>query len=234
MTNLLDLREPVSAATHGAAFLAAIPAAFALYRRADPRCTRRWVLVLYGLGLSACFAASTACHALMAFGVYSTMAVVADHIGIYLLIAGTYTPIAGMLLPPEKRGTTLKAVWGATAVGAILNLAGGPLPAWLATSFYLAMGWGGLWCYASLRPGFSHAQLALMPTGGILYSVGAVFHVVHEPVVWPGVFGAHELFHVLVVAGAASHFLFIWNHVPTVDRCEERGSASLTPGPTTA
>ncbi len=209
----LDIRESVSAATHGVALIAAIPAIVVLIRRGRGTQARTLALFAYGFGLVSCFGASTLCHGLVASGVNSTTAVLIDHMAIYFLIAGTYTPIIGTLLPPHHRAPTLLMVWLAAAAGVGLNLAMGPLPAWLATSFYLAMGWGGLWCYFGMRPALSHRQLAMIPAGGLIYSVGAAFHVAHRPVLWPGVFGAHELFHLFVVAGATCHFLFMMRHV---------------------
>jgi hemolysin III len=209
----LDIRESVSAATHGAALIAAIPAIVALIRRGRGTQARTLALFAYAFGLVSCFGASTLCHAMVAAGVESKTVVLIDHMAIYFLIAGTYTPIIGTLLPVHHRVPTLLMVWLAAAVGVGLNCAMGPLPAWLATSFYLAMGWGGLWCYFGMRPALSHRQLALIPAGGLIYSVGAAFHVAHRPVLWPGVFGAHELFHLFVVAGATCHFLFMMRHV---------------------
>ena len=208
----LDIRESVSAATHGLALLVAIPAAAVLLRRARGDVRRQLALAAYAFGLTACLAASTASHALVFLGQGSRSANTIDHIGIYLLIAGTYTPIAAALLPSRRRRATLVAVWLAVALGAVLNILAGPLPPYLATSFYLAMGWGGLWCYMGVRCSLSHRELALIPLGGVLYSVGAACHVLRWPVAWPGVFGAHELFHVFVIAGATAHFLFIWRY----------------------
>ena len=59
----------------------------------------------------------------------------------------------------------------------------------------------------------SHRELLRVPLGGVLYSIGAVFHVLKQPGIWPGVFEAHELFHVLSAAAAVTHFSFIWDHV---------------------
>lgn len=206
-----ELYESVSAASHGAALIVAIPAAAALVLRCDR--PLRPALMAYAVGLVACFGASTACHALAASGLGSRTVDAIDHIAIFLLIAGTYTPIAAALLPPRLKRPTLVAVWLAAGSGVALNVALGPLPPWLATSFYLAMGWGGLWCYAGMRPSMSHARLAPLPIGGGLYSLGAAFHVARMPVLWAGVFGAHELFHVFVIAGAATHYRFILTHV---------------------
>ena len=210
---VLDYRESVSAATHGLALLVAIPAGLALIRLARGAADRQLALATYAFGLVSCLAASTLCHTLVFLGHGSRTATTIDHMGIYLLIAGTYTPIAATLLPPGRRRATLLAVWLAVALGVVLNVWEGPLPAYLATSFYLAMGWGGLWCYVGVGPRLSHRELMLIPLGGVLYSVGAVFHLARWPVLWEGVFGGHELFHVFVVAGATAHFVFIWRYV---------------------
>jgi hemolysin III len=214
--DVFDIRESVSALIHGVAFLAVIPAAIALWMRAN--CfTRRMAVASYGIGLAFCFASSTAFHTLNALGYNAKTAVLIDHIGIFLLIAGTYTPIVTTLLPPKRRRATLWIVWGVAISGAILNLLTGPLPAPIATSFYLAMGWGGLWSYFGAHSTLSHRDLAAVPLGGVIYSVGAAFHLAKGPNIWPGVIGGHELFHLFVVVAAATHFAFIWTHIGRAD-----------------
>ena len=93
----------------------------------------------------------------------------------------------------------------------------GPLSPPLATAFYLAMGWGGLWCYNGMKPRLSRAERFPVPLGGIFYSIGAVAHVARRPTLWAGVLGSHELFHLFVVAGVLTHFLFIWRHINAVE-----------------
>lgn len=210
---MLDIRESVSAATHGVALLVAIPAVALMIRRATGEPRRRLALAIYGFSLTACLAASTVSHALVFAGHASKTANTVDHIGIFLLIAGTYTPIVATLLPERRRRGTLIAVWSVVVIGVGLNLVGGPMHPYVATSFYLAMGWGSLYCYFGVRERLTTRQLALIPLGGVLYSVGAMFHVARWPVIWPGVFGSHELFHLFVVAGAAAHFAFLWRYV---------------------
>ena len=210
--DVFDSRESVSALIHGVAFLAVIPASIALWVRANGF-TRRMAVASYGMGLAFCFASSTAFHALNALGYDSKTAVLIDHVGIFLLIAGTYTPIVTTLLPPRRRRATLWIVWIVAISGAILNLLTGPLPAPIATSFYLILGWGGLWSYFGARPTLSHRDLIAVPLGGVLYSIGAAFHLARGPNIWPGVIGGHELFHLFVVVAAATHFAFIWTHI---------------------
>jgi hypothetical protein len=74
---------------------------------------------------------------------------------------------------------------------------------------YLAMGWSALFCYFELAKSYSHSTLLPLPLGGVFYSVGAILNLLHWPVLLPGVFGAHELFHFFVIAGSACHIFFM-------------------------
>lgn len=136
-----DLREYVSAGSHGLAFLASIPAAAYLWRRCGPDPARRLSAAVYGFGLASCFAASAACHATAAMGEPSLALIRLDHIAIFLLIAGTYTPIARHLMPVRAGAIALTLAWLGAAVWLCLITTLGPLPAPVATSMYLAMGW---------------------------------------------------------------------------------------------
>jgi hemolysin III len=132
-----------------------------------------------------------------------------DHIGIYLLIAGTYTPIVWSLLRGRRLWGTLATVWTIALLSAVRIWFGGVFPIWLATSIYLAMGWGSLFCYRELARTYSHRTLMPLPLGGVFYSVGAVINLLKWPVLSPGVFASHELFHLFVIAGSACHVAFM-------------------------
>ena len=84
-----------------------------------------------------------------------------------------------------------------------------PLLAGVATCVYLGMGWGAVVCYSEIAQVVSHRALLPIVVGGLSYSVGAVLNLLHWPVLCPGVFGAHELFHLFVLAGSLAHYLFI-------------------------
>ena len=90
------------------------------------------------------------------------------------------------------------------------------------TLMYLAMGWGAVLCYFEVARRVSHRNLLPIVVGGVLYSSGAVINLLHQPVLWPGVFQAHELFHIFVVAGSLAHYWFML----TVDRALRRGIRS--------
>ncbi len=204
MANLFP-REPLSALTHGIGAILAVPGTIYLYRRSiGCRLAKRLSLVIFGLSLILCYAASTAFHVVNMrwFAIFDRL----DRVGIFVLIAGTYTPLAWVLLRGGWRKATLTLVWSITAIASSLLAFGGPLSiAWM-TGLYVGMGWGVIACYAELAKVVSHRDLFPLVLGGLLYSVGAVINVLHWPVIWPGVFGSHELFHVFVIGGSLAHY----------------------------
>ncbi|WP_422924886.1 PAQR family membrane homeostasis protein TrhA [Singulisphaera sp. PoT] len=215
--NLLNLREPVSALTHGAWFLMIVPAAVLLCRRVAGNPARWASMVVYTACLAFCALASTLYHAVVVTRDQIPYYLLLDHVGIFLLIAGTFTPIAAAMLHGPWRRWSLVVTWVVAALGICLRLFMMTLPNWLTTSIYLAMGWGSLICYLELTRHYSQWTLCPIPIGGLIYSIGAVFHVFHWPVIWPGYVGAHDLFHVLVMAASAVHFAFILRVVANLE-----------------
>ena len=202
-----DLREPVSAWSHAAGLVMALPATWYLWHRGrgiGP--ARRLGLLAFGLSLAFCYGASMLFHGVRpgagGLGFYDRL----DRVGIFVLIAGTYTPLAMALLRGRWRSLTLASVWAITAVATGLLVAGGPLSQRWMTGLYLGMGWGVVACYGELRRATSHRELIPLVVGGLFYSVGATLNVLHWPRPWPGVFAAHEVFHLCVLAGSLSHY----------------------------
>ena len=208
--DILNLREPFSAWSHGAWFLLSLPGAVLLWRGAVGDRPRQWSLLGYAICLALCASASTTYHGVRVVShAELTPYLLCDHIGVYLLIAGTYTPLALTLMRGRWRRITLTAVWLAAALGATLHVTFDDLPNWLTTGLYLAMGWGAVFCYVELSRTTSHRDMSPILIGGALYSVGAAFHVLNWPVLWPGVVGPHEVFHVFVIAGSVVHYRFM-------------------------
>jgi hemolysin III len=166
-------------------------------------------VLVYGVALVTCYAASARYHA--AIGPPERVAALRrlDHVGIHLLIAGTYTPVATILLRGAWRRGTLIVAWLAAFAGCAVVLTRGILPSWLSTTLYLGLGWGAYFAYREMHK--RHPASALRPIldGGILYSLGAVINLAGWPAPWPGVIGAHELLHLFVLAGSFTHFTFI-------------------------
>jgi hemolysin III len=205
----LEFREPVSAWTHGSWLLLSIPATALLWRRSEGDLARRLSLLVFGLSLAVCYAGSTLFHAVRLAPGWLYWFDTLDHIGILTLIAGSYTPVAWNLLHGRLKWGTLVCAWLAAGVGTGLLLVCGLFSMFWSTLFYLAMGWGAVFCYIALARAHSHRTVFPLLLGGILYSLGAVMNLTHWPDLWPGVFGPHEMFHLFVMAGSAAHFMFM-------------------------
>ena len=131
-----------------------------------------------------------------------------DHSTILLLIAGTYTPFALLAFDGRIGDIILVVVWCGAAAGLVLNLAWVDAPKWLTALVFIALGWVGVAAVPQLLD-LGVAPLVLVVAGGALYTLGAVAYAARRPNPVPGTFGYHEVFHVLVVAAAAVHFITI-------------------------
>ncbi|MGB4136434.1 MAG: hemolysin III family protein [Microbacterium sp.] len=128
-----------------------------------------------------------------------------DHANILLLIAGTYTPIATLALPPGKGTWLLAMVWGGALLGILFRVFWINAPRWLYVALYLLLGWAAVMYIVDLV----HANVAMMVlvcVGGLLYSAGAVVYATKRPNPWPGHFGFHEIFHVCTVLAFLCHW----------------------------
>jgi hemolysin III len=129
-----------------------------------------------------------------------------DHSMIFLLIAGTVTPFALLVMSGPLADALLIAVWAGAAAGIVVELIWVDAPKWATTIVYLAVGWIGLLGFPAIVVGAGVGAGALLAVGGVLYTAGAVVYARQRPDPNPAVFGYHEIFHVLVLAAAAAHF----------------------------
>jgi hemolysin III len=132
-----------------------------------------------------------------------------DHSMIFVLIAGTYTPFALLILRGTLANMVLGIVWGGALAGAVLKLAWVDAPKWLMAAIYLALGWVGVATVPQVLSRAGVGAVTLLFVGGALYSAGAVVYALRRPDPRPAVFGYHEIFHVLVIAAAAAHYAAI-------------------------
>jgi hemolysin III len=207
--DLFDPREPVNTWSHGLWLAFALPGIFLLWRRGRGDRGKQWSFLVYGLGLVGCSAASTLYHGVRAADDRIRMFALIDYMGIYTLIAGSYTAIVWNVLSGSWRRGILMVVWLWAVAGSAHRLLFDTSPVWVSTAMYLAMGWGAVLCYFEVARRVSHRNLLPIVVGGVLYSLGAVINLLHQPVLWPGVFQAHELFHIFVVAGSLAHYWFM-------------------------
>jgi len=132
-----------------------------------------------------------------------------DHSMIFLLIAGTYTPIALLVLSQPLGSVVLVVIWAGAAGGIVLSLLWPDAPRPVSAAIYISLGWVAIIAMPQLFDRLGALGIALIAVGGLLYSVGAIVYARKRPDPVPTVFGYHEIFHVLVVAAAALHFAVI-------------------------
>ncbi len=131
-----------------------------------------------------------------------------DHANIFLLIAGTYTPIAVVALPPNKGILLLIIVWAGALLGIGFRVFWTGAPRWLYVPLYVALGWAAI-AYLVDIANANIATMVLVICGGLLYTIGAVVYGFKRPNPWPGTFGFHEIFHVCTVLAFLCHWTAI-------------------------
>jgi hemolysin III len=204
-----DFRQPVSAWTHASWWFLSIPATLLLCRMARGNLLKQIGFVIYGLCIALCYGSSTLWHALQLpeseMQVFATL----DYAGIFALIAGTTTPILLVVLRGPWRVGSVAATWFLAACGIAVSMFHGEVSNHVFTVLYLAMGWGMCFSYFQLTRVLRHRQMTLVLAGGLFYSIGAVLNWATWPVLLSGWVGPHEVFHLFVMAGTVSHFLFM-------------------------
>ena len=133
-----------------------------------------------------------------------------DHSNIFLLIAGTYTPLTIALLDRVDATILLSVVWGGALAGILLNLFWPTAPRWLTTLIYVALGWVAVWYLPQLWAGGGPAVVWLIVAGGVLYTLGAIVYGMKKPDPSPTWFGFHEIFHAFTVAAWACHCVAVY------------------------
>ena len=210
----LRLREPVNAITHllGAA-LSIIGLVVLLMATVEKGNSRQIVAVsIFGASLVSMYVVSALYHAstLSERGMGHFRRI--DHVMIYVLIAGSYTPICLIVLGDRLGTVLLVSVWTLAAFGVFQKIVWMHAPSWLSTALYLGMGWIGALLARPLISAASSGFFLWLLSGGIAYSLGAVIYSNK----WPRgakVFGPHEIWHLFVMAGSFAHYWAILSYV---------------------
>jgi hemolysin III len=197
-------------ASHRAAFLAAPLPVLALMAVAAGRGT---VVVasclIYSITFVALFGVSSSYH--LCKGPPATVLrwKRADHATIFLMIAGTYTPLSAIGVGGEVGAQMLVLIWAGAILGVLRATLWHKAPRGISAALYLALGWLLAWYMSEVRVALGDPMLALMLTGGAFYTIGAVIYALKRPDPLPAEFGYHEIFHALVILAAACHFVFV-------------------------
>lgn len=210
----ITIREPGSALTHFIAMLLALCAAVPLLVRAAVHSGVKSLtaMTVFMISMVLLYAASTIYHSVNCSGRILRIFRKMDHMMIFILIAGTYTPVCLLTLPKSSGLMLLAAVWGIALVGIFIKGFWITCPKWFSSVLYIAMGWS---CLSVLGQLFSllplHAFLWLL-AGGLIYTAGGIIYALRLPLfdARHPMFGLHEIFHLFVMAGSLCHFVFMF------------------------
>lgn len=204
------LSDPVSSVTHLAGALVFASMAGALLRRGRGSGPRLLSLSVFAFSCVLLLGLSGAYHLLSPGTEERALLKQFDHAAIFLLIAASFTPVHTILFRGVWRWGMLAAVWGAALIGVILKtLYFDVMPEWVGLTMYLGLGWFGVVSAAALARLYGWRRLSQVLWGALAYTAGALAEFLRWPAPWPGVVGAHEIFHLAVLAGIACHWAFI-------------------------
>ena len=200
-------REPDNGLTHLAGAVLALAAFVALLALALRAGTPRHLVAysIFGLSLVGLYTASALYHSLRLGPIGLDRLLRLDCTMVFVLIAGSYTPFCLVALRGGWRWGLLATVWSLALAGSALKLAWMHAPIWLSTGLYVALGWLAVVAAPALIAALPAPGVLWLLAGGLVYTAGAVVFALERPRLRPGVFGAHALWHVLVIAGSACH-----------------------------
>ena len=136
-----------------------------------------------------------------------------DHTAIYFLIAGTYTPVALIVLPPGWGWTLFGMIWTLALLGAVIKMTQISIPPWMSVGLYLLMGWLVVIAFIPLIKNISNAGFFWLLLGGLSYTVGSVCYALDRIVPRSRWWGMHEMFHLFVILGSFSHFWMLFSYL---------------------
>jgi hemolysin III len=212
------MKDPVSGLTHLAGALVSIAGTIILLRHAK-RFGTPWhtgSFATFGVSLVLLYGASAAYHLLDLTEQKNRMLRTFDHMMIYVLIAGTYTPICLIALSGTLRWVLFLAIWGCALAGILTQGLWFNAPRWLSTSYYIVMGWLGILAILPLWQAIGAKGIAWMLAGGVSYTLGGIIYALKLPrTPWKG-FGFHEIFHLFVLGGSFCHYWMVLVYIASV------------------
>ena len=208
------IKDPGSAITHFIGMLMAIFAAVPLLIKAahEPDSIYLISLAIYAASLILLYAASTTYHTFDLSEKANTILKKIDHMMIFVLIAGSYTPICLITLKGTTGIILLSLVWGIAIVGIILKAFWVFCPKWVSSVLYIGMGWTCVLAFTKILNSLSPAAFGWLLAGGIIYTVGGVIYALKLPLfnARHKNFGSHEIFHLFVMGGSICHFIVMY------------------------
>lgn len=211
------IKDPGSAITHFIGMLMAIFAAVPLLIRAAHEPGRIYVvsLAIYAASLILLYAASTTYHTFDLSEKINTLLKKIDHMMIFILIAGSYTPICLLVLKGRTGIALLSLVWGIAIAGILIKAFWVFCPKWVSSVLYIGMGWTCVLAFTQILNSMSAAAFGWLLAGGIIYTIGGVIYALKLPIFNSRHknFGSHEIFHLFVMGGSACHFVVMYAYL---------------------
>ncbi len=213
----ITIREPGSAITHFIGMMLAVFAAVPLLVKAGVSSGGEHftAMAIFMASMILLYGASATYHSVNLDGRYLRIFRKLDHMMIFVLIAGSYTPVCLIVLGGELGYTLLALVWGIALAGMLIKAFWITCPKWFSSVIYIAMGWVCVLVFGRLFDTLCTAAFLWLLAGGIIYTVGGVIYALKLPLFNSRhrEFGSHEVFHLFVMAGSVCHFIFMYCYV---------------------
>lgn len=211
----ITIREPGSAITHFIAMMMAMTAAIPLLVKAAGNQTCLLSMTIFIFSMVLLYGASTLYHSVNVSGKILKLFKKLDHMMIFVLIAGSYTPVCLIVLGGNLGYRLLALVWGIAVIGMLVKACWVTCPKWFSSIIYIAMGWVCLLVFGELLDTLPPAAFLWLFAGGIIYTIGGIIYALKLPLFnnKHTNFGSHEIFHLFVMGGSICHFIFMYLYV---------------------
>lgn len=208
--NCLNMKEPVNTWTHFIPFIAGIVGLIFLILESVGNPAKLVTMTIFGVSIILLYGASSVYHWIQTTPEKELILRKLDHIAIYLLIAGTYTPILYFALEGVWKNTMLILVWLLAFIGIIIKIWFINLPRSISTTFYIALGWLAVIPFGKLVKSLPITAIILLIAGGVIYTIGGIIYATKKFNFFPNFIGFHGIFHIFIVLGTLIHFFMIY------------------------
>ena len=212
---LSKFREPVSSLTHlVGAFLSAIGLILLIkYSLDNSNAYNTIILAVFGISSILLYSASSTYHKSISSKKVIKVLRRVDHSMIYVLIAGTYTPICLIALKGAMGTFLFLGIWILALIGIVLKIVWFNAPRWLYTGFYILMGWISIIAVVPIIKAISLGGFMWLLAGGLFYTIGGVIYATKRPRINLKLFGFHEIFHIFIMLGSLCHYILMFKYI---------------------
>ena len=210
------IREPINGLTHLFGAILSLTALIVMLVKAvtiTPSPLEIAAIVIYGISLILLYSTSATYHMVIASNKVISFLQRLDHSMIFILIAGSYTPLCLIALRGTRGYTLFFLVLGIAVLGILFKMIWFKCPRWLSTLIYLFMGWICIFAISPLYTAISVHGVFWLALGGLFYTVGGIIYAAKSTIFKNKYLGFHEIFHIFILLGSASHFICIFNYV---------------------